>query len=207
MKKAASFAFVFIFAILLAACSTDGNITTDNKEGIYPYELSERETTLLQAFGMEGNSQIISFRAPREAIDLTVSVYRLDENMEWSGIGGGGISIGAEREPIDELAGTFTMQLQDDYKIDFSITAGGRASYTTHAITLDTDIMASVKGFLTEFQKIEINKEIPVALMIYDSGTSMRSHSLDEYFEPSGFVGMDLVQVVTLTFGDGTVSP
>lgn len=31
-------------------------------------------------------------------------------------------------------------------------------------------------------------------------GTIMRSYSLQDYFEPSKFEGMDLVQVVTLTF-------
>ena len=69
-------------------------------------------------------------------------------------------------------------------------------------IILDAETMASTKGFLQEFQKIEINKEIPVALMVYDSGTSMRSYSLKDYFDPSKFDGMDLVQVVTLTFAD-----
>jgi hypothetical protein len=60
--------------------------------------------------------------------------------------------------------------------------------------------MMSMKGFLQEFQRIEMDKEIPVAFMVYDSGTIMRSYSLQDYFEPSKFEGMDLVQVVTLTF-------
>lgn len=34
----------------------------------------------------------------------------------------------------------------------------------------------------------------------FKSGTIMRSYSLQDYFEPSKFEGMDLVQVVTLTF-------
>jgi len=51
-----------------------------------------------------------------------------------------------------------------------------------------------------QFQGIEMDKEIPVAIMVYDSGTIMRSYSLQDYFEPSKFEGMDLVQVVTLTF-------
>lgn len=47
-----------------------------------------------------------------------------------------------------------------------------------------------------------MNKEIPVALMVYDSGTSMSGYSLQDYFDPSVFDGMDFVQVVTLTFTD-----
>ncbi len=60
--------------------------------------------------------------------------------------------------------------------------------------------MMSMKGFLQEFPRIEIDKEIPIAFMVYDSGTIMRSYSLQDYFEPSIFEGMDLVQVVTLIF-------
>jgi hypothetical protein len=165
-----------------------------------PYELSESEKYILQSFGMEGNSQIISFRAPKEAITLKVNVYRLESEGSWKNIGSGATSIGSKREPTKQLTGTFTMQLKENYSIDFNINASGRASYKTDEILTGTENVASTKGFLQEFQKIEINKEIPVALMVYDSGTSMRSYSLQDYFNPSKFDGMDLVQAVTLTF-------
>lgn len=38
--------------------------------------------------------------------------------------------------------------------------------------------------------------------MAYSSGTTMKSYSLQDYFEPLKFSGMDLVQVVTMTFSD-----
>ncbi|MCC5912642.1 MAG: hypothetical protein JJT76_19670 [Clostridiaceae bacterium] len=196
-----SLILIFIIAMALVACSNK----TDSpklltKEGIIPYELSESEKYILKSFGMESNSQIISFHAPKEAITLNVNVYRLEGGKNWSSIGGGAISIGTDREPMEQLTGTFTMQLKENYSIDFNINTSGRASYKTDEIILDTETMASTKGFLQEFQKIEINKEIPVALMVYDSGSSMRSYSLQDYFAPSEFDGMDLVQVVTLIF-------
>lgn len=205
MKRKRFFSLILILTIgmALVACSNK----TDSpklltKEGIIPYELSEGEKYILQSFGMEGNSQIISFHAPKEAITLNVNVYRLEGDENWSSIGGGAISIGKDREYIKQLTGTFTMQLKENYAIDFNINASGRASFKTDEIILDAETMASSKGFLQEFQKIEINKEIPVALMVYDSGTSMRSYSLQDYFDPSKFDGMDLVQVVTLIFTD-----
>ena len=204
MKRKILFPLILIIiAMVIVACSN----TTDSpklltKEGITPYDLSESEKYILQSFGMEGNSQIISFHAPKEAITLNVNVYRLEVDKSWKSIGGGAVSIGTDREPIDQLTGTFTMQLKENYAIDFNINTSGRASFKTNEIILDAETMASTKGFLQEFQKIEINKEIPVALMVYDSGTSMRSYSLQNYFEPSKFDGMDLVQVVTLTFTD-----
>jgi len=204
VKKLVSPIILFILIITLVGCSnkTDSPKIL-NKEGIAPYELSESENYILQSFGMDGNSKIISFNAPKEAITLNVNVYRLENNRNWYNIGGGGVSIGIDREPTEKLTGTFTMQLKENYVIDFNINSSGRASYKTDEILLDSKVVTSVKGFLEEFQEIEINKEIPIALMVYArSGTSMRYCSLQDYFEPSKFDGMDLVQVVTLTFSD-----
>ena len=203
MKRLISAMLLFILMVTLTACSNKADLPKVLcKEGISPYELSESEKYILQSFNMDGTSQIISFNAPKEAIALNVNVYRLEEDGKWSSIGGGGISIGTDRKPIDQLTGTFTMQLKENYTIDFVINASGKASYKTDEILLDSEAKASIKGFLQEFQDITINTEIPVALMVYDSGTSMRSYSLQDYFEPSKFEGMDLVQVVTLEFSD-----
>ncbi|WMJ77488.1 MULTISPECIES: hypothetical protein [unclassified Sedimentibacter] len=205
MKRERFFLLILIVTIAMAlvACSNKATLPKLlTKEGIVPYELSENEKYILQSFGMEGNSQLISFHAPKEAITLKVNVCKLENDKNWSRIGGGAISIGTEREPIKQLTGTFAMQLKENYAIDLNINAGGRASYRTDEIMLSAETMSSTKGFLQEFKKIEINKEIPVALMVYDSGTSMRSYSLQDYFSPSKFGGMDLVQVVTLTFSD-----
>ncbi|NLT58981.1 MAG: hypothetical protein GXX99_08475 [Clostridiales bacterium] len=203
MKRLISAGLLFILMATLPACSGKADLPKAlDKEGIAPYELSEGERYILQSFNMDGTSQIISFHAPKEAIALNVTVYRLEDSGTWGRIGGGGISIGTDRKPMDQLIGTFTMQLKENYTIDFVINAGGRASYKTDEILLDREAVASVKGFLQEFQDITINTEIPVALMVYDSGTSMKIYTLQDYFAPSVFEGMDLVQVVTLEFSD-----
>ncbi|MEL7623004.1 MAG: hypothetical protein AAGU12_05390 [Clostridiales bacterium] len=117
---------------------------------------------------MAGNSQIISFNAPKEATALNVNVYRLEDGEKWVSTGGGAISIDPDETPSDRLAGTFAMQLKENYVIEFNINSNGLASYKTDEILLDSEVIASVKGFLQEFQGIEINREIPVALMIHD---------------------------------------
>lgn len=192
---------VLIISVVLVACSNNGHPPNASvKEGIQPYNLSENERYLLQSFGMEENSLIISFNAPKEAISLEVKVYRLGDDKKWDVIGGGGISIDKEREPVNQLSGTFTLQLKENHAIGFNINTSGRASFKTDEIILDTETMAFAKGFLQEYQEIQIDKEIPVAFMVYDSGTVMRSYSLEDYFDPAKFEGMDLVQVVTLMF-------
>lgn len=203
MKKIITTLLMVVMMLSLAACSEKSNsIELLGKEGIAPYDLSEEGEYILQAFGMENDSQIISYKAPEEAITINVNVYRLENFEKWTLIGESAISIGEEREPIEQLEGTFTMQLQDNYVVDFHINCAGRMSSQSEEIILDSDSMASIKVFLQEFQKVEINTEIPVALMVYDSGTSMKGHSLQDYFDPSVFEGMDLVQAVTLEFSD-----
>ncbi len=203
MKRMTSAMLVFVLMVLMTACSGRVDLPKAvSKEGITPYELSENEKFILQSFNMEDTSQIITFNAPKEAITLNASVYRLEDGGKWSSIGGGGISIGADRKPIDKLTGTFTMQLKDNHSIEFVINASGKASYKTDEILIDSEVMASTKAFLQQSRDITINSEIPVALMVYDSGNSMITYSLQDYFEPSKFKGMDLVQVVTLEFSD-----
>ena len=51
--------------------------------------------------------------------------------------------------------------------------------------------MMSMRKFLQDYQMIELDKEIPVALMVYTGDAEEGLHS-SGYFEPSKFEGMDL---------------
>lgn len=201
-KRIIFLVLVLIIGLFLAACSKNNDYSPKlmNREGIQPYKLSKREKYLLRSFGMEKNSQILTFKAPKEAISMDINVYKLGDDYKWETIGGVGVSIGKERIPIDQLIGTFTMQLRENYAMDFNVNLAGTSSFKTDEIILDTEIMMSMKKFLQDYQMIELDKEIPVALMVYTGDTRMRVFILQDYFEPSKFEGMDLVQVVTLTF-------
>lgn len=203
MKRVISVGLVFGLMMTLTACSgySDGPEFLD-KEGIAPYELSKSNEYVLQSYGLNDISQIISYHAPKEALSLNVNVYRLEAGGKWGDIGGGSVSIGIDRKPSDQLTGTLTMQLKDNYAVDFHINGNGVFFWTTDEILIDSEAMVSSVGFLQDFQEIEINKEIPVALMVYDSGMNMQSYSLQDYFEPTKFEGMDLVQMVTVEFSD-----
>lgn len=93
------------------------------------------------------------------------------------------------------------MQLQqgDALACHISSNHGGGSYFSTEEVP-DVGVMASVKGFLQEFKEIELEKEIPVAIMVYDSGMSMRGYSPDDYFDQSAFEGMDVVRVATIRF-------
>ena len=57
-------------------------------------------------------------------------------------------------------------------------------------------------GFLESFENIELNAEIPVAVMLCGSGTRMPGCTPQDYFDPSKFEGIDFAQAVTLEFSD-----
>lgn len=107
-----------------------------------------------------------------------------------------------------KFSGTFAMLFRDNYAIDYFLkVGGGGVSFKTDEIDTDGEHRSSMKSFLTEFKEMEFDKEIPVAVMVYDGGTTMRSHEPGHYFTPSVFEGMDLVRVVTLTFSDKVNPP
>ena len=190
-------------ALLLCGCSrgeTGPGIPAE--EGIAPYELSQDQQELLGAFGMEDSAGLFAFLAPEEAITIEVTACRLTDAGTWEVTGSGAMSIGAERQPVSSLSGTIAMELREDYSIDFNMNCAGRGSFSSEKIEFKAEALGSTKAFLTQFQPIRLNEEIPLAIMVYDSGTSMRSYTPEDYFDVSLFEGMDLVQAVTVKFSD-----
>ena len=203
MKKFFALALVITTLAVFVSCSNKTEVVKLlDKEGIAPYELSEHDTYLLQALPIQGDIGIISFKAPKAANSLKAKAYILEDDSRWRTIGEGQILLEQDASSNAQLEGTFTLLLREDYSIAMQINAMGLATYQTEVLDIDCDIISFSKGFLTDFQEIELNKEIPVAIAIYDSGTSIRSYLLDSFYSPSVFEGMDLVQVVTLTFID-----
>jgi hypothetical protein len=183
------------------ACNDSNRIGDSlDKDGLVDYDLKENEKELLQSLGLDKKSKLIKFQGPQEAITLNVKIYSLDPSHTWQPIGGSGMSIGKEREPSDILRGNFSMVLKDNYEINCYINSDGQANFQTDEIFLEKEILASQVLFLNEFTAIELEKEIPVALMVYNSESYLPTLSLDYYFEPEKLKDFELVQVVTLSF-------
>lgn len=94
------------------------------------------------------------------------------------------------------------MKAEDDHAIDLHINCAALYSFRTDPIVLGNEFLSGSTLFLREFTEIELNEEIPVALLMYDSGTTINAYSLQSYFEPTVFKGIDLVQAVTVRFAD-----
>lgn len=204
MKRFFVIFLILVIVMLFSTCSNDNISTTRllNKEGVAPYELSESDLYLLKSLGLERNTKILTFKAPKSAKSLKVNVYVMYDNKTWDVMGGGEVSLGQDANPEERLEGTFAMRLKDDYAIEFHISAKGAFSFQTNTLDANYEDAVSLVGFLMDFQEIELNKEIPVAIMVYDRGNLMKSYTMEDYFSPSSFEGMDMVQAVTLIYSD-----
>ena len=99
---------------------------------------------------------------------------------------------------IPDKEGIAPYELSEKDHLDCS----GHFSFETEPITFDSESVGSTIGFLESFENIELNAEIPVAVMLCDSGTRMPGCTPQDYFDPSKFEGIDFAQAVTLEFSD-----
>lgn len=187
--------------VVLLGSAGDGWGAGAARAGVEPYQLTGEESQLLQYFQLDGRSQILAFQAPEDARSVQVHVYRLKGEV-WEETGGGAVSLG-EDGPAKALKGVFTMTLEEGYDVAFNLILedGGMAAYTADGGGAGAGEMRMWQiGFLREFAPIALGEEIPVALMVYDGGTQMRSFQVGDYFSPGVLEGMDLAQAVTLEF-------
>ena len=204
-KKTAILCSLFLLLGLSACARNQEGTASLSRDGIAPYELSEENKSLLQAFGLSGqNSQILVFKAPKEAVSMNFHVYCLGEDKAWERIDGGGIMRGwTDGEDGKCLEGLFTMQLKEDYAIEFHISdSGSSAAYESAPVSWPHELPAKTWTFLQEFQKIELNAEIPIAILSYTNENGLSSSRLEDNFDPEGIENPDLVQAVTLEFSD-----
>lgn len=194
-----------ICMLTFAGCSnteeTADNSTNDgakylDKEGIAPYDLSEGEEYILDVMNIKSKADLVSYKAPESTKMLTVKVYTLN-NGQWDEIG----NLAAVIEEGNNQ-GTISIMQKDNYVLELSTLS---ASTESEAIDAEDSYIQSQKIIIDDFQQIELNKEIPVAIYINDSDTAGVPHELREFSDPSNFEGIDLVRAVTFEFMDETL--
>ena len=199
MKKIYAILTALCILLTISACSAG---SSDGETGIRPYQLSEDQKEILEILGISRDIQIISFTAPEDAQSLEVSAYRLTGGGEWDDIGGGKISKGGRDVPADALSGTLSIRFMEDFTIDFNISSAGVYSFQSEPVPNSASITASGGVALDSFQEIGVNSETPVVIMAYGNIASIPAYSLEDYYEPSKFDGMDIVLAVTMEFSD-----
>lgn len=166
------------------------------KEGIAPYDLSEGEEYILNVMNIKKDALLVSYNATENSKMLMVRVYNLNDG-QWDEIGNITFVIAD-----DNKHGTISIMEKDNYVLELSTIS---ASAKSEKIDDENEYVQSKKTVINDFQNIELNKEIPVAIYINDSDTAGVPIELSEFSDPSNFEGIDLVRAVTFEFMDETL--
>lgn len=195
---------ILTLALALGACSDQAPAAQENT--IAPYDLTQQERDLLSAFGLtEDNALALSFQAPAEAKALFIQVSRLEDGV-WENVADSvsGFGMDGPQEDLpDSFAGLLCLEENVDRSLSVHVqsTFGGFAN-TPQGAAPDLEWTMRSTAFLTDPQTIQLDQPIPIALLAYDTGTSMSSLDLQSFFHPENLTGPDLVQAVTVTFSE-----
>lgn len=205
-KKGLLVIILCIFCLFISSCAKkDGlNEQSKMKEEIEPYEYTESEITLLESMNFKEKVGIASFKAPKSAKNMEIKVFLLNDKGKWEEDVSGKIMMNDMDNPTEIFQGTVCLILNENHSIEYHIntTGWGSCFYKTEEIISDEQEVIYARDFLSERKDIELNQEIPIAIMVYDSGTSIRAFTTDDYFTPEKFKGMDIVQAVVVNFTD-----
>ena len=166
------------------------------KEGIAPYDLSDGEEYILNVMNIKKDALLVSYNATENSKMLMVRVYNLNDG-QWDETGNLAFVIAD-----DNKQGTISIMEKDNYALELSAIS---ASTKSEMIDDENEYVQSQKVVINDFQNIELNKEIPVAIYINDSDTAGVPIELSEFSDPSNFEGIDLVRAVTFEFMDETL--
>lgn len=203
MRRIKTILAITCLLLLLVGCSNNSSHSyLLSKEGVEPYPYSESDKFVLHSLGITGDANIILFKAPKAAKSMKVNVYDLNKNKTWDVTGGIEVFYAEELSESKRLEGTFSMLLKDKYAIDFYVDTKGIGSFKSEPLIDEGESVASAIGYLTDFQKIELNKEIPVAMIVLNKASSMKTHSLEDFFNPSTFDDGYITRYVTLNFSN-----
>lgn len=200
---------ILLFAIALVLAIMWSNTANTvalfpTKEGIEPYHFSNHEREILTL--LNDNSALLRIKAPKEARHLSVHIHTLKDDGTWDTSTTDNDMFWGEDMTSSEL---FEVVYALTRKDDFSIAM--RCRYQTGAITCFSEIpdpevpfdhKIATSAFLSEFETIELDQEIPIAILALNEDNELSTPTLSGYFDTSQLANCDFVQIVTMTFSD-----
>ncbi|WMI81980.1 hypothetical protein [Anaerotignum sp. MB30-C6] len=211
MKRVFFYIFLVVITGFCGCTNKDENIEKINTKieidksqwNVSPYELTDQEINLLQSLGLMNNYGLFSFRGPEGTKSMRFNLYQLDENNCWENKLTGGV-LGEVQEDgrYTPPKGNFSVVRQNDYSLSFYINSTGIASFEAPPPEASPLNMASFIKFLPHEEAVNLNQEVPVALIVYDKDSFSFDYTLADYFTPENIKNKDIVLAVTLTFFD-----
>ena len=192
---------VLALLLCLGACAGEDGFSPQlpDQPGVQPLPLSEDAAYLLQVFDLDDSAQILALRAPEGAVGLEVTVYRLGDDLAWKKTGGGEV-IGGSPE---DVSGMFAMELGSGQALSFRLHLGSAAaSWGSEAAPspLAGEAPARRDILLSAFQAMELDQELPVALLLWGGESGLGNPTLEGYGQPALLNGVEQAQAITLRF-------
>lgn len=167
------------------------------KAGIKPYELPESEARIMKHLGMDQKFRIMSFRPPREANTINLTLYKLTGENTWE------ILNNIQVEKIEKLSvGEFSILQKDKSSIQLSLITNNDVIHTAPSGGVEDEFTIWRTSYLEEFKSIGLDEELPVAIMVYNDKNEMKTYQLEDFFESERLADYTLVQAVTITFSN-----
>lgn len=189
----------------LSSCTSSSTEASlfPTEDGISPVTLSERETQIINLLD-KGNSAFLSIKAPKEAQRLQILLRTLKEDGTWDITQtNNDMFWGEDSSEVQPLEGVFSLSRNDDYSIAMRCeNTNGVTNFLSDipAPQLSFDPKSGSSSFLWYVQPIELDKEIPIAILALNQNNRITPPSLRDYYDTSKLADYDFVQVVTFTF-------
>lgn len=95
------------------------------------------------------------------------------------------------------MSGEIAIEIKKDYSLKIS---GDYFSSTTKPLTLSENIENVTVLKLDDFWEFELDKEVPVYMILADEEKNEFSYNLEDYPSTENLDGVDIAQVLTIEF-------
>ena len=177
-----------IICLAILPCLSGCNL---NKGKIKEYALSDKEASLLEFVGLKRQIYALEYSPSKNAGELLVKYYHLEGNR-W--VEDDCDYIKSDDSEIE--AGRIGFFIKENFTIECSF--GNDFVVRTYINEMHLKKMPNGIDFVDGSQEIELNQEMPIAMMSYGSGGN--SVDLDFFYHPEVKEEMERIEAITISF-------
>lgn len=160
--------------------------------GIAPDEYVSLTANMFDILGLDTKEDIYVYNVPQEAKVIYIEAYSFD-GSGWKNVWDSGAGITAP----SHMSGEIAVEIKKDYSLKIS---GDYFSSTTKPLTLPENVDDVTVLKLDEFCEFELDKEIPVYMLLADGEKKEFSYNLEDYPSTENLDGVDIAQILTFEF-------
>lgn len=162
------------------------------------YKLDKDDKLILNLLNLEREAKIMSFKPPKKAKKLLVTFSKLNKDGNWETISDTEVNLDKEWGIKEE--GYLSILIKDKSLIEANILTDSKFTINIPSHFNDDNVLVSSRKFLDDFTRIEINKDLPVGIFLYNKDTFIPAYSLSNYFDTERFKNISYVEAISLKF-------